>query len=206
MSEYRKKPVAIEAFQFQRRNNGPVPYPDWYDDAVTRNDIITHNTGKWHDPTQPAYCEIKTLEGVMRANEGDWIIRGIKGEIYPCRDDIFAATYEIAAPVSAPLDTQALPPPSISTGNCFPNFADAADQPYYSADQVRNIIAPYAERIRHLERELEQFRPSDGFMLVRKPEWAKEKEGDGGEYVCCGGYTPCRGQCAVYQSGGKEKA
>lgn len=113
--QFRKKPVVIEAFQFHRRNNGPVPYPDWYDDAMTRNDIITHNTGKWHDPTQPAYCEIKTLEGVMRANEGDWIIRGIKGEIYPCRADIFAVTYEATTPVAEgvalpPLDAEGLPP------------------------------------------------------------------------------------------------
>lgn len=92
--KFRKKPVVIEAMQFQRRNNGPVPYPEWFDDAVTVNDIITHNTGKWGDVTQPAYCEIKTLEGVMRANEGDWIIKGIKGEIYPCKPEIFAATYE----------------------------------------------------------------------------------------------------------------
>jgi len=95
--QYRKKSVVIEAMQFQRRNNGPVPYPEWFDDAVTRNDIITHNTGKWHDPTQPAYCEIITLEGIMRANEGDWIIRGVKGELYPCKPDIFAATYEDVA-------------------------------------------------------------------------------------------------------------
>jgi hypothetical protein len=96
--EFRKKPVVIEAFQFQRRNNGPVPYPDWYEDAVTRNDIVTSNTGKWHDPTKPAYCLIQTLEGTMRADEGDWIIRGIMGEIYPCKPDIFAATYENATP------------------------------------------------------------------------------------------------------------
>jgi hypothetical protein len=99
--EFRKKPVVIEAFQFQRRNNGPVPYPDWYEDAVTRNDIVTSNTGKWHDPTKPAYCLIQTLEGTMRADEGDWIIRGIKGEIYPCKPDIFAATYEDATPPPA---------------------------------------------------------------------------------------------------------
>lgn len=102
--KFTKKPVTIEAFQFQRRNNGTIPYPDWFDDAVTRNDIITHNTGKFHDPTQPAYCEIKTLEGVMRADQGDWIIRGIKGEMYPCKPDIFEATYSPASP--APVSVQ----------------------------------------------------------------------------------------------------
>ena len=92
--KFRKKPVVVEAFQFARRNNGPVGYPEWYDDAVSRNDITTHNTGKWGDITQPAYLQIKTLEGVMRANEGDYIIRGIQGEIYPCKPGIFEATYE----------------------------------------------------------------------------------------------------------------
>jgi hypothetical protein len=94
--KFRKKPVVIEAFQFQRRNNGPVPQPDWFESAVTNNDVILRNTGKFNDPTRPAYCEIVTLEGVMTANEGDWIIRGLKGELYPCKPDIFAATYEPA--------------------------------------------------------------------------------------------------------------
>jgi hypothetical protein len=40
------------------------------------------------------YMDIYTLEGVMRASKGDWIIRGIKGEFYPCKPDIFTATYE----------------------------------------------------------------------------------------------------------------
>ncbi len=93
MYRFTKKPVTIEALQFQRRNNGPVPYPEWFDDAVTRNDITTFNTGKWGDATEPAHCEIKTLEGVMRADESDWIIRGVKGEIYPCKADIFELTY-----------------------------------------------------------------------------------------------------------------
>lgn len=38
--------------------------------------------------------EIETLEGVMKANKGDWIIRGVKGELYPCKSDIFEMTYE----------------------------------------------------------------------------------------------------------------
>jgi hypothetical protein len=39
--------------------------------------------------------QIETLEGVMTANPGDWIIRGVKGEVYPCKDDIFQLTYEL---------------------------------------------------------------------------------------------------------------
>ena len=40
------------------------------------------------------YLSIKTLEGTMRADQGDWIIRGVKGEIYPCKPEIFVATYD----------------------------------------------------------------------------------------------------------------
>lgn len=41
------------------------------------------------------YADIKTLEGTMRANNGDWIIQGVNGEIYPCKPDIFEKTYDI---------------------------------------------------------------------------------------------------------------
>lgn len=77
--KYRKKPVIIEAFRYYID-----PRPDWFCDKVSTNDIITYET----------YCEIKTLEGVMRGDKEDWIIKGIKGEIYPCKPDIFEKSYE----------------------------------------------------------------------------------------------------------------
>lgn len=87
---FRKKPVVIEAVQLQQR----FLWPDWFHDAVSANAIITHGIGKYGNGD--VYCEIKTLEGVMRAEAGDWIIRGVKGEVYPCKPDIFSATYEPA--------------------------------------------------------------------------------------------------------------
>jgi len=51
--------------------------------------------GKWM-VTEDLGLDIPTLEGVMHASPGDWIIRGIQGELYPCKPDIFAATYEPA--------------------------------------------------------------------------------------------------------------
>lgn len=92
MAKYRKKPVIIEAFLLNERG---LVGEDWFWDAVTRNDIITHCFGK-HEP-QPAWCEIKTLEGTMVARAGDYIIRGVNGEIYPCKADIFHKTYEEVA-------------------------------------------------------------------------------------------------------------
>ncbi len=87
--KYKKKPVIIEAFQLDDRG---LVEEDWFWDAVSRNDIITHDFGK-HYPN-PARCEIKTLEGIMTAKSGDYIIKGVQGEIYPCKADIFEATYE----------------------------------------------------------------------------------------------------------------
>ena len=88
MAKFRKKPVVIEAFRLNERG---LIGEDWFWDAVTRNDIITHCFGKHY--SAPAWCEIKTLEGTMIANAGDYIIQGVNGEIYPCKADIFQKTY-----------------------------------------------------------------------------------------------------------------
>jgi hypothetical protein len=89
MAKYRKKPIVIEAFRFY------IDFmPDWFMDKVTEGEITLYNCryGKYN--IDEAYCEIKTLEGIMRGNGGDYIIRGIKGEIYPCKPNIFKEIYE----------------------------------------------------------------------------------------------------------------
>lgn len=86
--KYRKKPVVIEAFKL-----GTDPMPDWFCDARSKNEITTHNADdRWRGG--PDYALINTLEGQMRAEFGDFIIQGVKGEIYPCKYDIFRLTYE----------------------------------------------------------------------------------------------------------------
>lgn len=94
MARYRKKPIEVEAFLF-----GVDNMPDWFMDKVTSKDVVLH-----HIPFDEArarnygqmWCDIKTLEGTMQAYEGkDYIIKGISGEIYPCKTDIFEATYEM---------------------------------------------------------------------------------------------------------------
>lgn len=84
--QFRKKPVVIEAMQF---NGG------WSGDGRVILDWMV-NGGNWTagGSGEPGTLNIHTLEGVMTAVEGDWIIRGVKGEFYPCKPDIFAATYE----------------------------------------------------------------------------------------------------------------
>lgn len=78
--KFRKKPVVIEAIQY----NGQL---DGYDEAVlfTGDDNLKVNDG---------IITIQTLEGAMRVMPNDWIIKGVKGEFYPVRDDIFRETYE----------------------------------------------------------------------------------------------------------------
>lgn len=89
---YRKKPVVVDAVRYTRR----FLWPDWFHDAVSANEVVVHNTGKFAAANEECYALINTMEGTMRADEGDWIIRGVKGELYPCKPDIFAMTYEDA--------------------------------------------------------------------------------------------------------------
>lgn len=89
MAKFRKKPVEIEAFRFYID-----PMPDWFTDKMTYNEIMIFNCDYSRYDIDEAYCTIKTLEGTMRGNGGDYIIKGVQGEIYPCKSDIFEATYE----------------------------------------------------------------------------------------------------------------
>lgn len=89
MGWYRKKPVVVEAFQLR------IDYiPDWFMNKVTDRTVTLHglSSGFIHVPDTNA--DIETLEGVMHANYGDYIIRGVNGEIYSCKPDIFEKTYE----------------------------------------------------------------------------------------------------------------
>lgn len=84
--KFRNKPVVIEAIQV---NNNSDEVEDFLGECVG-------TTEYWLGETVAGdlYIEIKTLEGTMKADHYDWIIRGIKGEFYPCKPDIFEATYE----------------------------------------------------------------------------------------------------------------
>lgn len=83
---FKKKPVVISAFQL-----GYQDIPLWFQGAIKDN--FVSNIDAFLASANET-IKIKTLEGVMTANKGDWIIRGVKGEIYPCKDEIFKETYE----------------------------------------------------------------------------------------------------------------
>lgn len=78
MPMFVKKPIAIEARQFTNE---------------TEHEILSWAEAYIH-PQDKDCLVIPTLEGGMKAKKGDWIIRGVRGEFYPCREDIFNETYE----------------------------------------------------------------------------------------------------------------
>lgn len=88
---FRKKPVVIEAIRWDG-NQVDGPNPQWLTDAVRMNGTPDNTPGSAMRIGSDIH--IGTLEGVVRASPGDWIIRGVKGEIYPCKPDIFEMTYE----------------------------------------------------------------------------------------------------------------
>lgn len=82
---YRKKPVEIEAIQFEDTPEVLSELSDFINNQDLRVD--------YKDPENPV-IKIETLEGVMKASVGDYIIKGVNGEFYPCKPYIFNKTYE----------------------------------------------------------------------------------------------------------------
>lgn len=84
--KYRKKPVIIEAMQFK---------DDSADTIIALQEFMGGGDVRvsYADPDNPV-IKIETLEGVMDASIGDFIIKGVNGEYYPCKPDIFEKTYE----------------------------------------------------------------------------------------------------------------
>lgn len=81
MPKFRKKPLVVEAIQWDGEGTSALPIAKMGGDRI-RLDLVSQT------------LHLVTLEGVMTASIGDYIIKGIKGEIYPCKPDIFEATYE----------------------------------------------------------------------------------------------------------------
>ena len=89
LNKYRKKPVVIDAIQLTDENLMDClsfVYPEY---AVIAHSILDAIR-------KQKYIHIETLEGDMKASFGDYIIKGVQGEFYPCKPDIFEATYEVA--------------------------------------------------------------------------------------------------------------
>ncbi len=94
MNRYRKKPVVIEAVQFTGVNH--VEVCDFLGGQKGAEHQHYNDEGgvEYEFDAENGTVGIFTLEGEMQARPGDWIIKGVKGEFYPCKPDIFDATYE----------------------------------------------------------------------------------------------------------------
>lgn len=95
--KYRKKPVVIEAFQMTKdRRSDNSDWPDWLNRAWNKELGEVGYVGCQDFPNSDGTDElfVTTLEGHMRISFGDYIIKGVQGELYPCKPDIFEQTYE----------------------------------------------------------------------------------------------------------------
>jgi hypothetical protein len=90
--KYRKKPVVIEAIQWTGENLKEI-----IDLIGLHPSALKWTWEQYEEVVRSEGLKIFTLEGTHMANVGDWIIKGIKGEAYPCKPDIFAATYDEAS-------------------------------------------------------------------------------------------------------------
>ena len=92
--KYRKKPVVIEAFQYDgdlKGSDGKYYVPEWMVKAIEDGTAYYASENPGEPPTE---LYIATLEGHHHASVGDYVIRGMNGELYPCKPDIFEKTYE----------------------------------------------------------------------------------------------------------------
>jgi hypothetical protein len=87
--QFRKKPIVIDAWPFHGNRTDVIhsAIPDWLRAAINEGRI-------YYQGGDAPYYTIETLEGTMRADVDDWIIRGVEGEIYPCKPSVFPASYE----------------------------------------------------------------------------------------------------------------
>jgi hypothetical protein len=134
---FRKKPVVINAVI--------------WDGKLTTVERLGTYSGTVSQDLGAKSLQIETLEGVMTAQVGDWIIRGVKGELYPCKPDIFAATYE---PALAPTPPSSEPVAWMSE---YDGHTDATTDPdtvrLWSETLHRRIMPLYTHQAAGAERE-----------------------------------------------------
>lgn len=92
MAQYRKKPVVIDAMLFTGDNYSDVLL--FVGDKATHHKVVGGASSGADHPELYQKLTITTVEGEMLASPGDYIIKGVKGEFYPCKPDIFALTYD----------------------------------------------------------------------------------------------------------------
>ena len=137
IQKFKKKPVEIEAIQYTGKNDFEIS--KWSNDLVYPSPVLEPAE---NNPSG-SYLQIKTLEGVMTAIVGDWIIKGVKGEFYPCKNDIFLVSYDVVIPKKVQ-DAQKF------LQECSRDMGFMGSLEY---DRQKKIIDDYFEPIRQKEEE-----------------------------------------------------
>lgn len=92
----RKKPIEVEVFRIlEKFMPGDEQTPEWLLEAWLNKTLNGDVEDELGDDEHLLNISIETLEGTMAANVGDYIIKGVKGEIYPCKPDVFEMSYDI---------------------------------------------------------------------------------------------------------------
>lgn len=99
MAQYRKKPVVIEAIQYNNINKEEI---EKFVGVTLRTEVDSYHYDQGLPIPPKMFLFIATLEGEMRVDPMDYVIKGVKGEFYPCKPDIFEQTYELADGVPTP--------------------------------------------------------------------------------------------------------
>lgn len=176
-NQFRKKPVVIEAIQWDGTESGIQRIKACF---PAMNTVAKTGHLKRDEVT---YWRIETLEGGHVVSNGDWVIKGIKGEFYPCKPDIFAATYESAAalaPTGAALSDEQLTEAgrawvfSVSTGN-GPDFAAmraalTASAAQQDACQTCGSDCNERDELVKAEREIERLRAAQTAVVPTRED------------------------------------
>lgn len=138
--KFRKKPVVVEAMQFNGTNSA---------------EVVAWSEMEWHHDDVAVAIKVRTLEGDLWANKGDWIIKGVKGEFYPCKPDIFEASYEPVKEGDAQFHAENVAPRAqIQRVFMEPDAAPSQDATGGSgADTVAGLPGCCANMIRAAKRE-----------------------------------------------------
>jgi len=137
IQKFKNKPVEIEAIQYTGKNDFEIG--KWSNDLVYPSPVLEPTENN----TSGSYLQIKTLEGVMTAIVGDWIIKGVKGEFYPCKNAIFLMTYDAVIPKDVQ-DAQKF------LQECGRDMGFMGSPEY---DRQKKIVDAYFEPIRQKEKE-----------------------------------------------------
>jgi len=148
VQKFKKKPVEIEAIQYTGKNDFQIanwsndlvsPISKWSNDLVSPSPVLEPSENN----QSGSYLQIKTSEGVMTAIVGDWIIKGEKGEFYPCKNEVFLMTYDVVIPTDV-LDAQKF------LQECH-GYMGFMGSPEY--DRKKKIVDAYFEPLRQQEKE-----------------------------------------------------